>query len=114
MSRIAIGKIDGMALIEVSGQDECGSLIKARRIFRLLFLIFEPLVIGAAFVMLKVDWRNPATRAYDDAVGILFFGSLLIVAISSFGLRRTDPRWTRIGMLTVFGIFILGILTPAL
>ena len=81
-----------------------------RRLFFVIFGIFEALLLGAVVVHWSVDPRG--LSGLDDAAGVAFWFSFLALSIVSWLLRRTAPRLAVVGFATVLTCFAVCSFLP--
>jgi hypothetical protein len=85
-----------------------------RKFLKCLFCAFELGAFGAAYFLLRADWRNPAGREYENVLGLVLGVSFIAIAAISFAIRRTDKDWANAGVVTILALLMIGMLSPAL
>jgi hypothetical protein len=87
------------------------------------YFLSETVMLGVILVLL-FTWRSrkASTGTPDETLVWVFFGSWIMVLLSSVALRGTDPALANVGALTLIGamfaigvigaMFVIGLLVP--
>jgi hypothetical protein len=84
-----------------------------RLTLRIAFFVSEIVLIFALCVSYVVDPRDPKWVGLMDALAVPGISALAGVIIATFALRRSDPRLTQFGLVTLFFFLVFGALIPA-
>jgi hypothetical protein len=82
----------------------------SRRLFVVLFFVFETLLISSAVALMRLDLHHE--QIWGDAAAITFWFSFVGLFVVSFLLRRVARHLSMIGWFTLFLGFFSMILLP--